>query len=272
MHPEKLLIFDFDGVLCNSIHDSFMTALNTYAELMPDHSLPWKKNADQLSIFLFEKQYPLLFDQFSKLIPLGNFAEDYFVIIRLLETQKVPTIRNQENFESFKKTLSVDQLRMYSETFYRNRVQMQEETPELWASLLPSFPGLQKSIPLLSKRFKLAIATSKDMRSIQILLKQYHLEKYFQRQYILDKDFAESKRDHLIRFHEMTRIPFSNFHFIDDKVSHLLTVKDLDIQGYLALWGFNTEREHEFARSHGFFLLTLQELPLLGSKSDNQSV
>ena len=179
MHSEKLLIFDFDGVICNSIHDSFMTALNTYAELIPDHSLPWKKNTDPQSIFLFKKQNPLLFDQFSKLMPLGNFAEDYFIIARLLETQKVPTIQNQEDFESFKKSLPADQLRMYSETFYRNRVQMQEETPELWASLLPGFPGLQKSIPLLSKRFKLAIATSKDMRSVQILLKQYHLDKYF---------------------------------------------------------------------------------------------
>jgi phosphoglycolate phosphatase-like HAD superfamily hydrolase len=266
MNSQKILILDFDGVICNSIHDSYLTALNTYTELMPDHSLPWQKNSDQASIFEFEEQYPLYFDQFSRLIPLGNFAEDYFIIIRLLETKKVPTIRNQEDFELLKKSLSADQLHLYSETFYRNRYRMQEETPASWARLLPSFPGIQEALPVLSQRFLLAIATSKDIRSVNILLDHYGLTQYFPRQNILDKDFAQNKRDHLIRFHEMHRIPFPDLYFIDDKVSHLMDVKDLGIRGYLAIWGFNTTREHRIAESNGFTLLDLDDLLQLDSE------
>ena len=36
----KILVFDFDGVIANSIHESFMTAINTYIQIVPDHSLP----------------------------------------------------------------------------------------------------------------------------------------------------------------------------------------------------------------------------------------
>ena len=105
-----------------------------------------------------------------------------------------------------------------------------------------------------------AIATSKDHQSVDILLRKYKLTDCFQRENILDKEFAESKRDHLTQFHEKHNVPFKDIHFIDDKVSHLIKVKDLGVQAYLAVWGFNTEREHEIALEHGFKLLRLEAL------------
>ncbi len=265
MSLESILIFDFDGVLCNSIHDSLFTALQSYCDIVPHNALPWVKDTKRDQVFQFEKENPEFFDQFTDLMPLGNFAQDYFVFLRLLETNAVKSIRSQRDFDDFKKSLPKEQLLLYDKIFYRNRVRMQNENPDEWVRLLPSFKGLQESIPGLSQRFLLAIATSKDYQSIHLLLNHWDLAKYFSRKNILDKDFAESKRDHLVKFQEEHGIPFGHMHFIDDKISHLFDVQDLGVQAYLALWGFNTAREHDLAKKSGFHLLSLEDLPALGT-------
>ena len=264
MSYESILIFDFDGVLCNSIHDSLFTALQAYSDAVPGHKLPWAKGTERTRIFQFEKENAGFFHQFTDLMPLGNFAQDYFVFLRLLETDSVKSIHSQNDFNTFKKTLPEEQLRSYEEIFYRNRVGMQNENPDEWVQLLPCFEGMKESIPELAHRFLLAIATSKDYQSVHLLLNHWDLAKYFSRENILDKDFAESKREHLVKFQEEHGIPYSAMHFIDDKLSHLFAVQDLGVQAYLALWGFNTVREHDLARKSGFHTLSLEDLPEFG--------
>jgi len=256
----QILVFDFDGVICNSIHDSFMTALNTYIQVSPDHDLPLDRSLHPGDVFLFEKSHVDFFNQFSKLMPLANFAEDYFVVIRILEEKKSEEMKNQSRFDMFKRSISREKLSAYQNIFYDTRQRLQEKDPESWASLLPPFPGITESIRSLSGRFVCCIATSKDHQSVDILIRKYGIYDCFRPENILDKDFAESKRDHLMRFHREHDVSYENILFIDDKVSHLIKVKDLGIQAYLALWGFNAEREHEIALEQGFHLLHLEKL------------
>ena len=260
---KQLLVFDFDGVISNSIHDSLMTALNTYLEFVPNHELPIQKKLMPKEIFQFEKQYPEFFDQFARLMPIGNFAQDYFVIIRIIEKNETEKITSQSIFNDYKNAIPKESLISFQKLFYKIRTTMQADDPKAWADLNEPFPEIVKAIQCLSQTFICAIATSKDKTSVNILLDRYGIAKYFRPENILDKDFAESKRAHLIRFHEEHNISFSNMHFIDDKVSHLLSVKDLCVHAYLALWGFNTEREQEIARKEGFISLRLENLPNL---------
>ena len=260
---QQILVFDFDGVICNSIHDSLMTAVNTYIEFVDRHQLPVKEPLKPDSVLSFEQNRPEFFRRFSELMPLGNFAMDYYVFMVIIEKDIGSQIREQSDFDAVKRTIPEETLLSYSDLFYKNRRSMQEKDPEAWARLLPPFPGIADSIKSLSEQFLCAIATSKDHNSVDILLKSYGLNDYFQRQNILDKDFAASKRDHLVRFHQEHGVPFSGIHFIDDKVLHLNSVKDLGVHAYLALWGFNTQREHEIAQTEGFNLLRLEELSKL---------
>jgi hypothetical protein len=98
------------------------------------------------------------------------------------------------------------------------------------------------------------------MQSVIMILEHHGLSEYFRPDNILDKDFAPTKREHFIKFHENHGTPYSAMHFIDDKVSHLIKVVDLGVNCYLATWGFNGEREHRIAEDHGCRLLTLQTL------------
>ncbi len=262
---KKILVFDFDGVIANSIHESFMTAINTYIEVVPDHALPLSNPLTPHEIFEFEKKHADLYQKYFQAMPLGSRAEEYFAVFQIIEKNDFDQIKNQSQFTHYKMTLPKEKRKNYDRRFYENRAALQKKDPLTWAKLIPPFKRVVEAIPNLSDRFTLCIATSKDRSSINILLENYGLLDYFDAENILDKDFADSKKQHLVRFHEDHHIPYSNMHFIDDKISHLQSVKNLGVHTYLALWGFNNEREYETAREEGFTLLALDDLKNIGN-------
>jgi len=258
---KPLLIFDFDGVISDSLHDSYVTSLNTYLLAERTHSLPLTAPLDPPSkIFTFEKEHPRLLAEFRRLIPMGNRAEDYFVIWRIIGSGRSGDVLDQPDFERIRQGIRREALEAYGKNFYSSRKARQESSPDEWANLSPAFEGIPDAIRSLSARFDPAIATSKDLRSIDILLGQYGLRPFFRPEFILDKDFSYSKREHLAHFHGKFGIPFSRMHFIDDKALHLIAARGLGINGYLALWGYNTPREQELAEKEGFRLLKLEDL------------
>jgi phosphoglycolate phosphatase-like HAD superfamily hydrolase len=262
MNEEKpLLVFDFDGVISDSLHDSYLTSLNTYVGLTPEHDLPITAQLDPPhKIFKFEKTYPQIFKSFRRLIPMGNRAEDYCILWYAIDSGTAKNIRSQSDFDKITKILPKKRLNAYAKAFYKYRKMLQEQDVQHWIKLSPVFDGIPEAVACLSDRFKLAIATSKDLRSVHLLLKNYGVFRFFKPKFILDKDFSYNKRDHLIYFHKQYGIPFQTMHFIDDKVLHLLSVKDLGVKGYLALWGYNTKKEHIIAEQEGFRFLTIEGL------------
>jgi len=267
---EKLIVFDFDGVLCNSFHDSLFTAIHAYFQLKPENRLPLKSALISQEISKFTEDYPEFCHQFADLMPLSNFARDYYVILNVLESNHFKSIVTQQDFNSYKNNLSTAILDEYDTFFYTFRYDLQQKNPGQWVELLPPFNNIPKTVRALAKQHDLAIATSKDIQSVTILLKKYGIDNYFQSGSILDKDFASSKRDHLKLFHKNRNIAYENMYFIDDKVLHLISTVDLGVNCCLAAWGFNTKREHEIAAANGCRVLQLSELPDL-TKTDKLS-
>lgn len=261
---KQILVLDFDGVICNSIHDSFATSLTTYIHFCPNHNLQLKTPLVSNAVFEFEEDHPEIFRAFLELIPLANAAEDYCVLLSAIEKNLVGTIQNQTDFDRYKETFLSDQLKGFHDSFYQIRSQMRQKTLDQWLKLLPSFPKIPESIHLLSQKMILAIATSKDRTSVELLLNRYGILDDFKSENILDKDFSTSKQHHLIHFQKQHHVPFSRIHFVDDKISHLQSVKYLGVHNYLACWGFNAEREQKLARGEGFTLLQIEDLRHLG--------
>lgn len=258
-----MLVFDFDGVMANSIHESFVTALNTHWRLLGGRGLPLDGPIEPpQAIFDFERAHEDLFRGFREVMPLGNRAEDYLVMLRSLVDAQGP-IHSQEAFEARKRDMDAAMLHRFHDAFYAARRKLQDDDPETWMALVPPFEPVVEAVGGLSERFILGIATAKDRASVHLQLEHYGLLPLFEDR-VLDKDFARKKRQHLTAFHERFGVPFERMHFIDDKVSHLLDVAELGVHGYLALWGFNGQRERAIARQNGFHLLELADLKDLG--------
>lgn len=257
---EKLIIFDFDGVICNSFYDSLYTAIHAYFSVHPKNRLPLDRPLRPENVFKFEREHLDFCRKFYELMPLGNFAMDYYVALDIITENRFSEITSQEDFNRYREAIPRGRLTRYSDEFYGFRRRMQESQPGQWASLLPPFETIPETIRSLSAKHRLAIATSKDIRSVDILLDHYAIAGCFPSGSILDKDYAESKRAHLLRFHEQHGIPFDRMYFIDDKVLHLVSVADLGVVCHLAAWGFNTPREHDIARDYGCHVLELEQL------------
>jgi phosphoglycolate phosphatase-like HAD superfamily hydrolase len=256
---KPLLILDFDGVISNSIHDSVRTSVNAYMEVRPDHGIPLKAPLDTAeSVFAFEKRHPELFARFRRLIPMGNRAEEYLVIWSLIDSGRADAVADQSGFERARQAIPLRLREAYAGRFYGLRVEWQDRDPEVWARLLPPFEGIPEALRGLKDRFGLAVATSKDLRSVHLLLRNYGVDDCFPPEWILDKEFSYSKRDHLLRLREISGLPFDRMHFVDDKLIHLQAVKDLGVHACLAQWGFNSEQEHRLAAEEGFTLLSLE--------------
>ncbi len=257
---EKIIAFDFDGVLCNSIHDTIMTAVNTYLQCTPDHNLPIKSPLIPKNVINLEQDNPEFVKKFTRLMPLGNFAKDYFIILKIIDRDIFDTILSQKDFDNLKEATDTQKITIYNNLFYKYRYSLQKNNPEVWAELLPPFPCIPEAVRRLCKYFLPAIATSKDVHSVNILLNKYGIADLFSSENILDKDFASTKREYMIKLRQLHNLDFTDIYFIDDKVSHLLKVKDLGVHSFLATWGFNTEREHKAAEEHGINLLDLEDL------------
>jgi phosphoglycolate phosphatase-like HAD superfamily hydrolase len=265
MSESPLLVFDFDGVICNSIHDSMMTGLNTYTAMVPDHNLPLETPLRPEEVAGFESSNPEFFQYFSELMPLGRRAEDYFIIIGIIDRGEAGRVKGQSDFDGIKANIPSIQLDRFQNAFYKTRLQLAESDPAAWSALFPPFEGVNRALEILTNRFRFAIATAKDRTSVHFQLKAFHLMRFFDDDMIFDKDFAAQKRDALIAISRNTSTDFSDIHFIDDKLNHLMGCLDLGIHCYLAAWGFNSEREHRSALSAGITLLALEDLPKLST-------
>jgi phosphoglycolate phosphatase-like HAD superfamily hydrolase len=259
-YGKPLLALDFDGVISNSIHDSVRTSVNAYMETRPGHGLPLRSPLDSAeSVFEFERVHPGIFSRFRRLIPMGNRAEEYLVIWTLIDSGRADRIADQADFDRVRLEIPAADRDAYAGRFYGLRIEWQNRDPAAWARLLPAFDGIPAALDVLKDRFELAVATSKDMRSVNLLLREYGVEDRFAPELILDKEFSYSKRDHLRRLRELSGLPFDRMVFVDDKLIHLQAVKDLGVRACLALWGFNSEEEHRLAAGEGFTLLGLEE-------------
>jgi phosphoglycolate phosphatase-like HAD superfamily hydrolase len=259
----KLLALDFDGVISDSAPESFVVALRTYAELVPD--TPLRKRAAHLDDAPGGAAPPLeaivgdlLYLGFLEHMPLGNRAEDFAVALRALE-QGV-ALADQAAYDAFRAQQGADWLRSYHRRFYELRSALAEGDPTGWHRLLGPYPTFLDVLRRSAERTQLAIVTAKDRRSVRTLLRRYGIDDLFADDRVLDKETGANKAAHLESLHRSTGTVYPEITFIDDKVNHLDSVAALGVSCGLAAWGYNGPREIALARQRGYLVLELHDV------------
>jgi phosphoglycolate phosphatase-like HAD superfamily hydrolase len=242
----KLLALDFDGVICDSAREAFVVAVRTFAELFPEHALPAGAEADAG-----------LFARFLEVMPLGNRAEDYGVILAAVATG-LP-LPDQAAYDAFHERIARERLRAFHKRFYRVRAAWAERDPEGWLAHMAPYPGLCDVLRRRAGEVRLGIATAKDRASVRRLLQSYGIADLFPDGFVLDKEAGEKKRDHVTKLAALAGIGPAEVTFVDDKVNHLEDVAALGARCVLASWGYNGARERRLAEAHGFLVCGLAD-------------
>jgi phosphoglycolate phosphatase-like HAD superfamily hydrolase len=239
----RVLALDFDGVISDSAREAFAVAIRTYSSLWPESAL---------------RETEALFAGFVELMPLGNRAEDYAVILAALEEQA--NIADQGDYDAFYRQRDPERLRLFHERFYLARTSWSERDPEGWRRMLAPYPRMLEILHRRASQVTLAIATAKDGRSVRTLLRDYGVEPLFREDLVLDKETGVSKRSHLERLQASLEVPFDAITFVDDKLNHLDNVSGLGVRCGLAAWGYNGRREWQAAERAGHLVLHLDDL------------
>ena len=192
------------------------------------------------------------------MMPLGNRAEDYAVALDALDSGV--QLPDQTAYNRFKADLDPDWMRSFHERFYRVRAAMTAADPAAWHRLMGPYPGITELLRRRAGDALLAIATSKDRRSVGKLLEAYGIADLFPEGRVLDKETGVSKRAHLEHLHRGFGVSYTETTFVDDKVNHLDAVAPLGVRCGLAAWGYNGEREVALARARGYLVLGLDDV------------
>jgi phosphoglycolate phosphatase-like HAD superfamily hydrolase len=252
------LVLDFDGVLFDSAPEAFLVARRTYAGLgpaIPTESplpTPGELSAASRDDVLADP----LYQRFVSLMPLGNRAEDYAVILSVLE--RGVTVDDQAGYDRERAQVAMDFQDAFHAHFYEVRSGFQEDEPERWRALQRPYPGFLALLRRRASSVTLAIATAKDQASVRLLLEDHGLRELFPDDRLMDKETGRSKTAHLRHLQAALGKPFPDLTFVDDKLSHLDAVATLRVRCVLASWGYNGAREHELARQRGYSVCSLE--------------
>ncbi len=255
----RLLALDFDGVISDSAPEAFVVALRTYCELRSDAGFARREvllgaGAPAPQLIEADPLYP----EFLELMPLGNRAEDYAVALAALDSGTA--IPDQSAYDVCKQGFDPSWLRAFHKRFYRVRAALSEKDPVAWQRLMGPYPAFLQLLRRRASEVVLAIATSKDRRSVGTLLRAYGIEDLFSEDRVLDKETGVSKVAHLEHLHALFGFDYAEMTFLDDKVNHLDAVAPLGVRCGLASWGFNGTREVEQARAHGHLVCALDDV------------
>ena len=251
------LVLDFDGVLFDSAPEAFVVARRTYAELGPvlstDARLPAPTELTAPS--WHDVVADPLYRGFVGLMPLGNRAEDYAVMLSILE--RGVTVEDQARYDRERGKVPADHQNAFHARFYEVRTRFQQDAPERWRALQRPYPELLAILRRHRSSVALAIATAKDRASVRLLLEDHDLGGLFPDERLMDKETGRSKAAHLRHLQAALGISYPGLTFVDDKVNHLDAVAALGVRCVLAAWGYNGSREHELARRRGYGVCSL---------------
>jgi phosphoglycolate phosphatase-like HAD superfamily hydrolase len=255
----RVLALDFDGVISDSAPESFALALLTYAQqvgatrfgalaaALESGPLP---DADRLAA-------DGLYAEFLELMPLGNRAEDFAISLCALEAGRA--LADQRDYDAFRAELDEGWLRAFHARFYENRAAFARRDPLGWRRLMKPYPRFLEILRRRAGDALLAIVTSKDAVTVELLIRDYGLEALFDADCVLDKEAGVRKDAHLRRLRAKLGVGFGEISFVDDKVNHLDCAAALGVECALASWGYNGAREIALARRRGYRVCTLDD-------------
>lgn len=240
-----MLLFDFDGVLLDSLDEVVLTSYSAVSDELPESLSEVPRD-------------------FVDLFKLNRFhcgrAGDFLCLatginIGLLPVS--PPYYTAREFETLKSISSLD-TKQRTESFFSTRQSLQEKSPNSWLNAHRPFQPIWEELTFYSSG--IILLTNKDADSVKKTCLHFGLEVSEENIYSGDKGVSKSENFEKIK----TRFPeVRDFHFVDDSVKNLENL-ERDFPGELsfslASWGYNGPEDSEKAAALGFEIETQDSL------------
>ena len=218
----KTIVFDFDGVVCDSTDECMVTSWNAWEKWQSRDG--FRRTLDQ---FTDQDQ-----QSFRKVRPRVRGAGEYYILRRAIDENIV--IDNQQVYNELEDKWRSN-LNEFKAVFFQMRNRLRSENVDQWIDLHPVFNGVIGVMKTLHQKNRLYIATLKDAESVQLILGKQGVQ--IPKERLLDQSQIKTKLQALDRFREKLGCEKYDMVFIDDNVTHLLKPSEAGYPVYLTNWG-----------------------------------
>ena len=246
----RVLVLDFDGVICDSLDECFASSWNAYYHLYLGRRpayMPVSLRRD-----------------FARLRPLVRGGADFMLIQEMLD--KGESASRQSEFDALARSAGEEKLRLFHDLFYKARAEILDTDRQSWLAMNRIYPHMASGLSRLPATAPVYILSTKKPEFIAEVLSAKGIE--FARERILYSG-TEKK---LTRVAEVGRAGgFTEATFVDDQIDHLLCEEAAHpdiarkavprIRTFLASWGY--VKEEWLKEPLRVPVLTPQELPAL---------
>jgi FMN phosphatase YigB (HAD superfamily) len=231
----KYIVFDFDGVICDSTNECMVTAWNS-----------WQK-------FNLKEDFRLKVDEFNKddikkfrdLRPYVRGASEYYVLMNAIESKI--KIKDQKDFDDLKNRWR-NSFRNFKTIFFEQREKLRNNNLDYWIDLHFIYQDVIKIIKKLNNEKRLLIATLKDKKSVTLILKECGIS--IGSKDILDQAKISTKLEALDYFVLKKKVLKEDLCFIDDNITHLIEPHNNNYKVFLSGWGSTLIEHKNKAKTH----------------------
>lgn len=230
---DYLLLWDFDGVIADSLIECLVTSYNAFAT-----------HTGQKKAFVWDRtDVPACFKkEFFKSRKYVRRAGEFFVIYKAVCEGR--TLKDYASFERVLRAIGKE-LEEYERQFYKARDIFRNKRANTWAALHEVYPHIKKKWNSLEKFFKFYIVSNKDKNSIEIILKNAGFS--LNPKDIYGKESGPDKAGIIEKILKKTHVSPKHVFFIDDNCLHFQDVRRLNIKLFFANWGYGDNEKKDFS-------------------------
>jgi phosphoglycolate phosphatase-like HAD superfamily hydrolase len=241
----KVLVFDFDGVLCDSNDECLLVSWNTWQTLRDS-----RDKRREIADFTSEEQ-----GVFRKMRNYVRGAGEYYTFYRAMNDNI--DITCQADFDALNKKWQ-EEMADYKAVFFEERNVLRSEQPEFWLSLHKPYIAAIESLRLAKEEIPIRIATMKDKASVNAFLLANGIS--LDSKHIQDQSMITSKLQGLDRVREAFDYEARDITFIDDNVTHLLDPISQGYDCWFASWGYHTPEHMQLVKKYQVSILELGKI------------
>lgn len=240
----KIVCFDFDGVICDSTEECLITGYNAWADYQGDGRFITKTEQIQ--------------DDFAEYFRvwrgLVRTADQYFVIFDSHANSHMLT--SEVDFE--KRCTENNQARMkYKELFFKARAKLKDQDEDRWFRLNQVYDGMKEGLNhIMALTDVFIVSGGKEKQSIEIFFKYLGIN--FPQEKIYDHSVASDKVVAVRKIAQLTGSALKDIIFLDDNINHLRHLQEVGCTPIMAGWGYHTHEHITIATDHNIPILALQ--------------
>jgi len=215
-----LYFIDFDGVICDSALEGFVSSEIAYTRLTTG------KDPDRCSLTGR--------DAFYRMRPFIRNGEDFLLLQEYITAGR--EIYSQQEFDAALSARGTDRMQQYRDAIYRVRQELVGNAREYWIHLNRIYPEVEPVIRGVVNREQVYILSTKQSDLIAEILSGSGIPWPKDR---IITSLGKTKEE--IITERMNAVNAAQALFVDDQPDHLLSPEasvDLGITCYLAAWGY----------------------------------